>query len=98
MGELDFFEPDAREELIDGEIFDIPPPSPKHANTVMYMHNVVPHALWDLTIVSILNPLRLSTYTEVRPDIALLRPRDDYYAARRPSPADALLIIEVADV
>ena len=31
------------------------------------------------------------------PDLALLSPRKNYYAARHPTPADALLVIEVAD-
>ena len=31
------------------------------------------------------------------PDIALLRPRDDYYSEGTPQPSDILLVIEVAD-
>ena len=32
-----------------------------------------------------------------QPDLALLRRREDFYRARRPGPADILLLIEVSD-
>jgi len=41
--------------------------------------------------------VELDQDTEVQPDIALLRPRDDFYAAEHPGPDDVLLIVEVAD-
>jgi Uma2 family endonuclease len=31
------------------------------------------------------------------PDVALLKPRDDFYAKSHPVPGDVLLIVEVAD-
>ena len=42
-------------------------------------------------------PLRLNDGYEPEPDLALLRWRDDAYASAHPGPADALLVIEVAD-
>lgn len=42
-------------------------------------------------------PLRLSEASEPEPDIALLRPKNDFYMSGHPCPADVLLIIEVAD-
>jgi Uma2 family endonuclease len=41
--------------------------------------------------------VRLDRYSEPQPDLALLRPRPDFYASRQPLPADVLLLIEVAD-
>ncbi len=41
--------------------------------------------------------MRLSNYSEVQPDITLLRWRDDFYEAGHPTPPDVLLLIEVAD-
>ena len=32
-----------------------------------------------------------------QPDLALLKPRDDFYAGHHPLPSDVLLIIEVSD-
>jgi Uma2 family endonuclease len=48
-------------------------------------------------IVRVQNPIRLNDISEPQPDIALLRPRDDYYRHAHPTPADVLLVIEVAD-
>ncbi len=42
-------------------------------------------------------PLRLGRRSEPQPDIALLRPRDDFYATGHPAAADVLLLIEVAE-
>jgi Uma2 family endonuclease len=43
------------------------------------------------------NPLRLDDMSEPEPDVAILRPRTDFYASAHPGPADVLLVIEVAD-
>jgi Uma2 family endonuclease len=47
--------------------------------------------------VSVQNPLVLGIYSAPQPDIALLRPREDFYTTRHPGPDDVLLVIEVAD-
>jgi Uma2 family endonuclease len=43
------------------------------------------------------DPIRVSTRTEPQPDLALLKPRADFYAGTPPTAADTLLVIEVAD-
>jgi hypothetical protein len=43
------------------------------------------------------NPVRLDEYNEPEPDVAVLRPRADFYAAGHPTPPDVLLLVEVAD-
>ena len=48
-------------------------------------------------IVAIQDPIHLDDTSEPQPDIALLKPRDDYYAAAHPGPVDTLLIVEVAE-
>lgn len=48
-------------------------------------------------IVSVQASIRLGTQSEPEPDLALLKPRDDFYAAALPTGNDALLVIEVAD-
>jgi Uma2 family endonuclease len=47
--------------------------------------------------MSVQNPLRLNNYNEPMPDIVLLKPRPDYYASERHSPADTFLVVEVSD-
>ena len=41
--------------------------------------------------------IRLDRMTELKPDLAVCKPRDDFYAAALPTGADALLVIEIAD-
>jgi Uma2 family endonuclease len=41
--------------------------------------------------------MRLSELSSPVPDIALFKPRADFYKKRHPTPADTLLIIEVSD-
>ena len=41
---------------------------------------------------------RIEQYDEPQPDVALLRPRPDYYASATPTPSDVLLLVEVADM
>jgi Uma2 family endonuclease len=48
-------------------------------------------------IISAQDPIRLSDDTEPQPDIAVLRPRDDFYAGALPRGRDVLLVVEVAD-
>jgi hypothetical protein len=40
--------------------------------------------------------VRLNNDSEPEPDVALLRPRDDFYAERLPAAEDVLLLVEVA--
>ena len=46
--------------------------------------------------MSVQNPILLAD-SEPEPDVALLRPRDDYYASGKPQAADVLLAVEVSD-
>jgi Uma2 family endonuclease len=39
----------------------------------------------------------LGEHTEPQPDIAILRPRDEYYSDSQPQAGDVLLLIEVSD-
>jgi hypothetical protein len=42
-------------------------------------------------IVSIQNPIQLSHFSEPEPDVALLRPRDDFYASHLPTPGRCII-------
>jgi Uma2 family endonuclease len=43
------------------------------------------------------DPIRLSDFSEPQPDLALLKPRKDFYSNSHPAPEDVLVVIEVAD-
>jgi Uma2 family endonuclease len=96
MAEVGILDPEARVELIDGEIIDMAPPGSPHAATVLYLTQILVRAVGDRALVLAQNPVRLSKYSEPQPDLALLRPRDDFYRERHPQPDDVLLIVEIA--
>ncbi|HEX8844656.1 MAG TPA: Uma2 family endonuclease [Pyrinomonadaceae bacterium] len=97
MGEAGIFSSDARLELLEGSIYELPRIRPPHAACVTYL-SMLFHRLFDRKfIVSSQDPIRLDDYSEPQPDVALLRWRDNYYRDGHPTPADVLLIIEVAD-
>lgn len=87
---------DDRVELIEGEIIDMAPASSWHAGTVAWLTRLLHDAVGQSAIVSVQNPVRLDRYSEPQPDLALLRPREDYYTRSHPGPGDVLLIVEVA--
>jgi Uma2 family endonuclease len=97
MAEVGILAPDLRVELIEGEIIDMAPPGSLHAAAVDRLTRMLVRAVGDAAIVRVQNPVRLGPHSEPQPDLALLRPRDDFYAAHHPQPADVLLVVEIAD-
>jgi Uma2 family endonuclease len=97
MGEAGVFTKDARLELIEGEIIERSPIGSRHAACVKFLSRFLHRAVGDIALVSTQDPIRLNDFSEPEPDLALLRLRDDFYRDAHPTPADVLLIIEVAD-
>jgi Uma2 family endonuclease len=97
MAELGLLAPEARTELIEGEICDMPPIGSRHAATVSWLHRQLVKAVDDRAVVFEQSPLRLSRHSEPQPDLMLLRPRRDRYSESHPTARDTLLIIEVSD-
>jgi Uma2 family endonuclease len=97
MGDAGIFHEDARVELIEGELFDLPPIGSGHAGMVMILIHLLTRAVGDLAIVGAQTPIVLGEESEPQPDIVLLKPRDDFYTRSHPTPEDLLLLIEVAD-
>lgn len=84
-------------ELIQGEIITMSPIGFRHAFVTTYLANCFSRQLGEKTIVSSQNPIQLGDHSQPQPDIALLKPIDNFYADRLPTAADILLLIEVAD-
>lgn len=97
MGEAGILTEDDRVELIEGEIVEMPPIGPPHAGGVIRLAQLFTDALGGRALVSQQNPVALSDHSEPQPDVTLLRPRADYYARSHPTPADVLLVVEVAE-
>lgn len=96
MAEVGILRPDERVELIEGEIIVMAPIGPGHSGEVNRLTHRFSHPDNDRFIVHVKNPVQLGDGSELEPDVALLRYRDDYYGTAHPTPADVLLVIEVA--
>ena len=97
MGEVGVLYPDARVELLDGVVLDMARQTPYHAGVTRRLLHLFTVASKNRWIASPRNPIHLDSYSEPRPDLALVRPASDFYYHQHPKPDDTFLIIEVAD-
>ena len=97
MGEAGVFGEADRVELIEGEIIEMSPIGSPHAARVKRLNRLLVRRLGTRAIVQVQDPVVLSRFSEPEPDLAVLKPRVDFYAAKHPEPRDVLLIVEVAD-
>jgi Uma2 family endonuclease len=97
MAETGILSEDDRVELIEGEIIEMSPIGSRHAACVRRLDALFNRQLAGAAQVSAQNPILLDEYSEPQPDIALLKPRHDFYAEAHPLPSDVWLIVEVAD-
>lgn len=86
---------DDRVELIAGEIVETSPIGGRHVGRVNILVDLLADMVRPDALISVQNPIRLSTDGEPQPDIALLRRGASLDAV--PTPEDVLLVIEVAD-
>ena len=97
MAETGVLKPDARVELLDGEILDMSPIGPLHGGITKYLNQVLTASAKGRWLVAVQDPLHLDEHSEPQPDLMLLRPAEDFYRARHPRPEDVYLVIEVAE-
>ena len=97
MAEVGLLAPDARVELIEGEIVDMAPIGTEHGSVVDQLNRLLTRAVGDLAIVRIQGAIRLSQITEPEPDVAVLKARADFYRHEQPPGTDTLLVVEVSD-
>lgn len=97
MGAAGIFRADERLELLEGGIYEMSPTGSLHAACVKFLSRFLNRQFGDALLVSTQDPIRLDDFSEPQPDVALLRWRDDFYRHALPTPADVLLVIEVAD-
>ncbi|MFN7656731.1 MAG: Uma2 family endonuclease, partial [Dolichospermum sp.] len=69
----------------------------RHAGCVNRLVNLLIQLLGKRIILAPQNPVELNETSEPQPDIALLKPRPDFYRNSHPQPEDIFLLIEVAD-
>jgi Uma2 family endonuclease len=85
MGEAGIFAEDARIELIEGDLFDMPPIGTRHSSVSNRLNRLLVRLAGDAAIVSVGNP------------VLLPRPRADFYETAHPGAADVLLAVELGD-
>lgn len=97
MGRAGILHEDDRVELIEGEIVEMSPIGSRHAACVKRLIHGFVTRIGDRAVVSAQDPVRINRLSEPQPDLAVLQPRQDYYAIGHPGPEDVLLLIEVAE-
>jgi Uma2 family endonuclease len=97
MAETGVLKPDARVELLEGEIIDRAPIGPDHGGSTNRLIEIFSRLSGKRWIVSAQNSLSLDEHSEPQPDLMLLKPRPDFYTTRLPEAPDVLLLIEVSD-
>jgi Uma2 family endonuclease len=97
MGDAGILHEDDRVELIDGELFQMATIGTAHMSIVIRLTSRFGALAADRFLISAQNSIEIRPFSEPQPDLVLLRPRADAYWGARPTPADALLVVEVAD-
>jgi Uma2 family endonuclease len=97
MAQGGVFAQDDRIELIEGEVIEMSPIGKRHAACVRRLDRLLNRNAGDSAIVSVQAPISIDDFSEPQPDVALLKPRTDFYSDSHPTPADVLVIIEVSD-
>ena len=97
MAETGVLRPDARVELLNGEIIDMSPIGPFHGGVTDYLNEFFVAASKGRWRTRVQNSLRLDDHSEPQPDLVLARPAPDFYRKRHPQPEDIFLLVEVSD-
>jgi Uma2 family endonuclease len=97
MAEVGLLAPEARVELIQGEVIDMVPIGSRHAAVVTLLSSRLIEATRDRAIITVQQPIRLDRHSEPQPDIAVVAMKPDYYCTGHPTASDVLLLIEISD-
>jgi Uma2 family endonuclease len=97
MAEAGILKEEDRVELIEGEIYRMAPIGNRHAGCLNRLNRIFTTGLGERSVVALQNPVHLNDLSEPQPDVAVLRPRKDFYEASHPQPEAVLLLIEVAE-
>ncbi len=89
--------PQDRVELIEGQIIEMAAIGSWHAAYVDKIDTLLKKLLGEEAIVRTQNPIQIVAFSEPEPDVAIVKPRKDFYAMQHPKPSQVYLIIEVAD-
>jgi Uma2 family endonuclease len=97
MAETGVLRPDARVELLNGQIIDMSPSGPFHGGVTKRLNRFFTNLGKNRWLVAVQDPVQLDEHSEPEPDLMLLKPAGDDYTTQHPRPEDVYLLIEVAD-
>jgi Uma2 family endonuclease len=83
-------------ELLDGQLIAMPPIGPPHAYTVHAVARFFFERFSERAYVSVQGPVTLDERSELQPDLMLSALPAEQYAVAHPTPAEVLLVVEVA--
>ncbi len=84
-------------ELLDGEIRETIKPLPPRATAISKTNLLFHRLLVNCAVIGVRLPVRLNVACELNPDLSLMRGEIEDYSANHPTPADILLLLDVAD-
>ena len=96
MAASDIFQGE-RVELVEGEVLTMAPMGSRHAACIARLTQKLTEMRAPGSQIRVQLPVQLSPFTELEPDIAVVRARDDFYSSSHPGREDLLLVIEVAE-
>ncbi|MGF1495918.1 MAG: Uma2 family endonuclease, partial [Elainellaceae cyanobacterium] len=97
LTELNFLREDDHIELIRGELVQMAAKGVRHEFCLRRLLRQLPQLMGDRATLQCQAPVTLAFDGELEPDFAILRNRDDDYLTAHPTPADVLLVMEIAD-
>ena len=97
LGQMGFFHPEERVELLSGNIIKMSAKGTAHTSALGRTDRLLQNLFGNLAWVRMQDPIALDDNSEPEPDIALVRIDPFDYATHHPTPSEVYLIIEVAD-
>ncbi|MBP5973167.1 Uma2 family endonuclease [Brasilonema sp. CT11] len=97
LAELGFFSEDDRVELINGEIIPMVSKGRPHSVCETRLFRELFKLVGERGTLRGQEPIIILNHNQPEPDLVIAQNRDDDYLSAHPSPADILLLIEIAD-
>lgn len=97
LGEIGFFHPEERIELIRGELVKMASKGRAHSVCNTWLSQELILLLNRRAVVRIQEPIIIPPNSAPEPDIVIARLKEDGYSSSHPFPEDILLLIEVSD-
>ena len=96
MAEIGILKPSDKVELINGKIFYKNPITSKDSAYINCLNRRLHTLIDNRIVIGVKSPVRINNFSEPEPDVALLKPRNDFYDEKHAEPDDVLLLIEVS--